>query len=263
MNSRSATGIPAALVLALVSVVPACGVIDDPNVGDGNEGDDHHHSGGVGSPDGGNDDHAGHGEHPYPGGWPPWPSYYEEYPEKYRHLLYDPARHPGGGPSHGDHAAMHPEDDCHANPPTHEQIRAANDFAVRTAIHLESAYPTFPDQASFEVPNHALYGFPGLNLGGYHYANLEGWFDDKFLSPEHPEYVIYSESPSGFRAVGTMPINNCTDCEPPDFGGCITQWHDHNGDGGYMLHVWTYGLETGPYSEPPEECALDLSQCLD
>jgi hypothetical protein len=191
--------------------------------------------------------------------FPPWDNYYEEYPQKYWHLLYDPAKHHGGGHADG----SHPEDDCHTNPPTHEQIRAANELAVRSAQYVDTL-PVTPDQASLVLPDHFLLGIPGINTTGYHYWDLAEASNQTILDPSNPEFVIYSETKTGFRPVGVMYQALPLTTEPgPDIGGCITQWHSHGGGfgDGYMMHVWTYGLETGPYSEPPPECGI-LSFCL-
>lgn len=195
------------------------------------------------------------------GAWPPWPNYYEEHPEECRYMLYDPSKYHAHT---GDHGGHDPAYDCNANPPTHEQIRAANKIAVDACMFVKR-FPIFRDRDQadpiladeFETP--VRFSVPGLEFiwdaDGWHYVYWPGSADPVNADGAKPENVIYLQTADGFRPVGVMFSSG--DQPGPNFGGCLSMWHIHGEDGtgefgaslGYMMHVWTWGAPAGPYSE--------------
>ena len=61
---------------------------------------------------------------------------------------------------------------------------------------------------------------------GSHYVNYDFVFDDVFLDPERPEFLMYFDTPGGKILGGFMfmvPIGE----EGPQIGGPLTIWHFH------------------------------------
>ena len=101
------------------------------------------------------------------------------------------------------------------------------------------------------------------------------------LDPEHPETLVYANTPSGPVLLGAMYEMPKIGESGPDFGGAVTRWHVHTAvcfspvppflvglvspfgtcpSGSLnlvtpaMMHVWTVDVPGGPYSDlSPEE----------
>lgn len=248
---------------------------------------------GCGDDPEGSCDHAQHGHavvdgqivhdtpaHCESGAWPPWPNYYEEHPEECRYMLYDPTKwqpHSGDHGAHG-HGSADPYD-CRANPPTHAQIRAANQIAVDACMFVRR-FPIFENRdqadailaAEYETP--LRFTVPGLeflwDLDGWHYIYWPGSADPTMADGSKPENIIYLQTDGGFRPVGVMFTSG--DQPGPDFGGCLSMWHNHgenDGTGalgaslGYMMHVWTWGAPGGAFHEDENCGGLNRRPCID
>jgi hypothetical protein len=60
-----------------------------------------------------------------------------------------------------------------------------------------------------------------------HYYNEENVFDDRVLDPDHPEFLMYYDTPRGKRLVGFMFYVAAPMDRGPQIGGPLTMWHYH------------------------------------
>jgi hypothetical protein len=170
----------------------------------------------------------------------------------------------------GPHDHHHMDKPCH---PTPQQQREADEFARAT---IEAAKP-------YEDQTHALdeHFEPWVDLWKpvYHFVNYAHYYDWKVLDPKRPEAYVYAHTLTGEKLIGVMYSMEDPNRPPPDFGGCITNWHTHpqckspigyshiweedwgdcppgweeDPDGSeLMLHVWTVEMEGGPYAMEPD-----------
>ena len=70
-------------------------------------------------------------------------------------------------------------------------------------------------------------GFKLLRNDRRHYYNEEYAFDDRVLDPEHPEFLMYYDTPQGKRLVGFMFYVAGPMDRGPQIGGPLTVWHYH------------------------------------
>lgn len=214
------------------------------------------------------DHESEHGDHDgSSGSWQPERGYYEEYPKKYHYLLYNRAKH--HGPEAAGHGHANSGHDCH---PKNEQIRAMNDVAAQAAKFVEKL-PIFKDREASRaiLPKEYYMPFyfdiPGLSFiwdaAGWHWIYWPGVSDSDFAKGDKPENVIYLQTKNGHQPVGIMFASGSK--PGPEFGGCMTRWHLHDGGGeglGYMLHIWTFGNPDGPYG--PVKCGgISFRACVD
>ncbi|MBV9039960.1 MAG: hypothetical protein JOZ68_03090 [Acidimicrobiia bacterium] len=84
-----------------------------------------------------------------------------------------------------------------------------------------------------------------------HYTNWNYWNDGRVFDPNHVEGLLY-----GYTARhGTILLGAFYLAEgdnKPDPGGCLMQWHQHNGSGPWMMHVWTVPMPGGPFDPDPD-----------
>jgi hypothetical protein len=108
-----------------------------------------------------------------------------------------------------------------------------------------------------------------------HYAN-PAYQTGHVLDPEHPQALVYANTPSGPMLLGAMYMLPKANTVPPDVGGSLTEWHTHsnlcflvpgfaidglespfgtcpvgsiNGPTPPMLHVWTVANPGGPFGD--------------
>lgn len=121
------------------------------------------------------------------------------------------------------------------------------------------------------------------NAATVHYSNPAYEHDGRILDPEHPETLVYANTPRGPVLLGAMYQMPKIGQAGPDFGGAVTRWHVHTAvcfslvpphlvgfvspfgscpSGSLnlvtpaMMHVWTVDVPGGPYSDlSPEEIA--------
>ena len=207
--------------------------------------------------------------------WTPPEGYWEQYPEKYHYLMFDPQRHTSGPDAHhgGDHGDHDENNNCVTNPPTDAQVAKANEIAVKTGMYVEK-FPIFKDhkQASGVLPSLGFpwsFEIPGLgwiwDLSGRHWVHTANNNDGELFNPDKPENIIYLQTKLGYRPIGVM--FTAASPEGLDVGGCLTGWHLHDdvplGDLlGYMSHVWTFGQPRGPWADVPCEWYSTRS-CID
>jgi len=68
-------------------------------------------------------------------------------------------------------------------------------------------------------------GFKLLQADRRHYYNEEYVFDERVLDPEHPEFLMYYDTPQGKRLVGFMFYVAGPMDRGPQIGGPLTVWH--------------------------------------
>ena len=84
-------------------------------------------------------------------------------------------------------------------------------------------------------------GFKLLPNDRQHYYNEEYVFDDRVLDPEHPEFLMYYDTPQGKRLVGFMFYVAAPMDRGPQIGGPLTVWHYHL----FSRAVCTLGMSRG------------------
>jgi hypothetical protein len=203
---------------------------------------------------------------------------FAKYPAKYHYQVFNPDTHPGALHDHSQSGNFMEEDnDCRTNPPTKAQVAYANEFAVEAAKYTETL-PILRDhaQAKQVLPGYG-FGFPFeipflgwiWDLAGWHWIRNVDRNPDPAGNPDakRPNEVVYLLTKQGYRPLGIMLSTG--DKPVPDFGGCLTGGHKHADTGaigealGFMLHIWTFGLSTGPYSEP-EGCGWQtFKKCVE
>jgi hypothetical protein len=147
--------------------------------------------------------------------------------------------------------------------PTAEQ-QAAADGVYRETVAALRKYENNPALALAD----GFYFAVGPNDRYVHMVAPERVADPMILVGERIESFMYAQTDRGLVPIGGMYVmpaefteRGLRPAEPsagPEFGGCLTRWHDHGGEGlgaltggtiertPEMLHVWTYpGLE--PY----------------
>lgn len=167
--------------------------------------------------------------------------------------------------SAGPHDHHGHEPACH---PTAEQKREAAEFARETIAKAQKYELPIAALGDYYMP------FADINRAITHYINYENYWDWTFLDPDHPEALVYANTHTGQKLIGVMYALQ-DDMEPPDMGGCITQWHTHpmcttafgyrhiwegecppgwtsSGRSENMLHVWTVAMKGGPYAHSPD-----------
>jgi hypothetical protein len=104
--------------------------------------------------------------------------------------------------------------------PTPEQQRAADQLIERCERAVQ--------KHGWENFEKALAdGFKLLRKDRRHYYNEEYVFDDRVLDPEHPEFLMYFDTPQGKRLVGFMFYVAGSMDRGPQIGGPLTVWHYH------------------------------------
>ena len=120
-------------------------------------------------------------------------------------------------------------------------------------------------------------------LAVVHYVNLAYVDDGRELDPSHPESLVYVNTTHGPVLAGAMYLANQGDADPPQVGGCLTQWHTHTdlcfsiatqqvvdftgpdgtcsaGQVHYvpppMMHVWLVDVPGGPFAHDVDGPAL-------
>jgi len=104
--------------------------------------------------------------------------------------------------------------------PTPEQKKAADDLVRR--CHESAAA-------------HGWYDFARASADGFklkvsdetHYNNIAFLFDDRVLDPDHPEYLMFYDTPKGKVLAGFMFVPRSNTEEGPQVGGNLTRWHYH------------------------------------
>jgi len=108
-----------------------------------------------------------------------------------------------------------------------------------------------------------------------HYVNPK-YAHSGVVDPEHPQALVYANTPGGPLLLGAMFMTPKANQLPPDIGGSITEWHTHsnlcflpiglvldglespfgtcpvgsiNGPTPAMLHVWTVPNPAGPFAD--------------
>lgn len=79
----------------------------------------------------------------------------------------------------------------------------------------------------FDIDRALAQGFQKDRINRTHYPNQEYMFDDVILDPERPEWLIYSDSPSGKVLMGFMFFTRELYEVGPTPGGTLAQWHVH------------------------------------
>lgn len=165
--------------------------------------------------------------------------------------------------------------------PTAQEQQDAAQFAQQTAAGI----------AQYADPQAALAaGYKPL--GGSrqfmtHWVNVGFMRDGDPLDPTRPASLMFENTASGPQLIGAMYIMPYGQCGP-DFGGPITDWHEHtnlcyssptggwlesemtpqqpqcpagsyNHDSQWMLHVWTVPVAGGPYTQADQVRAALLA----
>jgi hypothetical protein len=128
--------------------------------------------------------------------------------------------------------------------PTPEQKKAADDLVRRCQESAES---------------HGWYDFAKATADGFrlkisdktHYNNIDFLFDDRVLDPDHPEYLMFYDTPKGKVLAGFMFVPRSNTEEGPQIGGNLTRWHYHTWPRPICLVKGI--LDTGPVVD--DKCA--------
>lgn len=108
-------------------------------------------------------------------------------------------------------------------PPTPQQIAAADEFVVRTFL-------TARQKGWFDFEKATKDGFaphkPDATVS-IHFVNTANSLDDRMLDPEHPEYLMFYDTPEGMLLVGVMYFVRTPEERGPQIAGPLTVWHYH------------------------------------
>lgn len=104
--------------------------------------------------------------------------------------------------------------------PTPAQKKAADDLVQRCEASARA---------------HGWYDFARATADGFklkvsdktHYNNIDNLFDDRVLDPDHPEYLMFYDTPKGKVLAGFMFVPRSATEEGPQIGGNLTRWHYH------------------------------------
>ncbi|MBV8236432.1 MAG: hypothetical protein JO075_12090 [Acidimicrobiia bacterium] len=130
--------------------------------------------------------------------------------------------------------------------PTPEQAAAAQKLVDDT----RAAIARFPTPADAVAAGYVVsWSDNSTYTRVSHYANWSYWNDG--LDPSHVEGLLYGYT----QHHGTLLIGGfylADGDQRPDPGGCLMHWHQHDGQGPWMLHVWTVPMPGGPFAENPD-----------
>jgi hypothetical protein len=155
-----------------------------------------------------------------------------------------------------------------AGPPTDEQRAAAARLLEDTRAGIERYTDVHVALADGYRPSQPAGGATA------HYNNPAYEKDGRVVDANHPEALVYANTPRGPLLLGAMymlPLNT----QPPDIGGSLTEWHTHanvcfllpfgidglqspygtcsvgalNAPLPPMLHVWTVANPGGPFGD--------------
>jgi hypothetical protein len=84
-----------------------------------------------------------------------------------------------------------------------------------------------------------------------HYTDWNYWNDGRVLDPSHVEGLLYGNTDHhGTILIGAFYLAEGDSRPTP--GGCLMSWHRHDGQGPWMMHVWTVPMPGGPFADNPD-----------
>lgn len=180
------------------------------------------------------------------------------------------------------HAAAVPDPAAHTHDASECRPSAAQQAAADKLIaDTRAATARFSILAAATAAGYRPVTPPGLAV--VHYVDPVYMDDGHELDPTRPESLVYVNTTHGPVLAGAMYIANQDDSNPPQVGGCLTQWHTHldlcfsmatqqvvdstgadgtcpAGEVHYvpppMLHVWLVDVPGGPFAHDVDGTAL-------
>jgi len=104
--------------------------------------------------------------------------------------------------------------------PTPEQREAAKEL-------IRACERAARENGWFDFQKGLSDGFTLMRSDRRHFHNQEYLFDDRIVDPEHPEFLMYYQTPQGRKLVGFMFYVRQLEDRGPQVAGPLTVWHYH------------------------------------
>lgn len=104
--------------------------------------------------------------------------------------------------------------------PTPEQREAAEEL-------IRACERAARENGWFDFQKGLADGFTLMLNDRRHFHNQEYLFDDRILDPEHPEFLMYYQTPQGRKLVGFMFYVRQLEDRGPQVAGPLSVWHYH------------------------------------
>lgn len=104
--------------------------------------------------------------------------------------------------------------------PSRAQLQAADDLVKR-------AHESAEKNGWFDFDKASADGFKLMPTDTVHYVNTANVIDDRLLDTDHPEFLIYYDTASGFKLGGFMFLARHPQERGPQIAGPLTVWHYH------------------------------------
>ncbi|QXC59553.1 hypothetical protein KSP35_14295 [Aquihabitans sp. G128] len=129
-------------------------------------------------------------------------------------------------------------------PPTDAQRKAAASFVA--AVRARATTKGWADPAAAQRD-----GYEPMQTCSSHWVDRRALFDDRVLDPDHPEFLVYAQTPEGSRLESVMFAAATADAHGPQPFGSLAVWHYHRADGGLCMER---GMLVPDQTTGPDDC---------